>query len=392
MRLLHLIPSVDLRGGGPIEGVRRLHDSLAAQGHEGELVSLDDPSASFVRDFPGKVTALGPSASSYHYNARLVPWLKAHAPRFDAVIVNGLWQYPGFGTWRALHRSATPYFVYTHGMLDPWFKRQYPLKHAKKWAYWPWGEYRVLRDAAAVIFTCEEERLLARQSFWLYRAREVVGSYGTAAPPRDAERLSKAFFTAYPALAGKRILLFLGRIHEKKGPDLLVDAFAAIAAQHPDLQLVMAGPGDASLTAELQSRAASRGIADRISWTGMLEGDLKWGAFYACDAFCLPSHQENFGIAVAEALACGRPVLISNKVNIWREIEADGAGLVEDDTPAGTAALLARWVAASPAQLADMQKAATACFEHRFQMEHVARKLVEIVGQHAPTHALPTIS
>ena len=107
--------------------------------------------------------------------------------QFDAVIVHGLWQYSSFGVWRALAGTDTPYFVFPHGMLDPWFKRTYPAKHFKKLLYWPWAEYRVLRDAAAVLFTSEEERRLARESFALYRAREVVVNYGTAAP-RNLER------------------------------------------------------------------------------------------------------------------------------------------------------------------------------------------------------------
>lgn len=384
MRLLHFVPSVDPRSGGTIEGVRRLRDALADLGHEGDLISLDSPDADFVTGFPGQVTALGPPTGSYLYSSRAVPWLEAHADDYDAVIVNGLWQYTGFAAWRALSRSTTPYFVYTHGMLDPWFKRRYPLKHLKKWLYWPWAEYRVLRDAAAVIFTCEEERLLARQSFWLYRAREVVGSYGTSTPPSNARALSSTFLSAYPELQGKRLLLYLGRIHEKKGGDLLVDAFARVLGDSPDLHLVMAGPGDDDIVGQLKGRAEQLGVASRISWTGMLSGNLKWGAFYASDVFCLPSHQENFGIAVVEALACGKPVLISDKVNIWREIMNDGAGMVGADTLEGTVATLQRWLALPRAEVAAMRIAALRCFQERFQIGQVAETLVRIIGDHSP--------
>ncbi len=390
MKILHLITSVDPRGGGPIEGVLRIHEALVALGHQSELLSLDDPASAFVKACTAPVHALGPSKTSYQYNERTVPWLREHAADYDAVIVNGLWQYPGFAAWRALSRSATPYFVYTHGMLDPWFKRRYPLKHLKKWLYWPWGEYRVLRDAAAVIFTCEEERLLARQSFWLYRAREVVGSYGTSAPPMDAARLSETFLAAFPELRGKRLLLYLGRVHEKKGGDLLVDAFARVLGDAPDLHLVMAGPGEEGLVRQLKARAAELGIADRICWTGMVSGELKWGAFHASDVFCLPSHQENFGIAVVEALACGKPVLISDKVNIWREIEQDGAGLVASDTLEGTIDTLRRWLALPPAEAAAMREAARRCFHARFQVGQVAETLVRILGGHPPAGASPT--
>ena len=131
---------------------------------------------------------MGPGRSYYRYAPRLLPWLRQHAKDYDAVIVNGLWQYTTHATWRALNKGSVPYYVFTHGMLDPWFKRTYPLKHLKKWLFWPWADYRALRDAKAVFFTCEEERLLARQSFWLYRCHETVVSYGTGAPPGDARQ------------------------------------------------------------------------------------------------------------------------------------------------------------------------------------------------------------
>jgi glycosyltransferase involved in cell wall biosynthesis len=100
--------------------------------------------------------------------------------------------------------------------------------------------------------------------------------------------------------------------------------------------------------------------------------------------FCLPSHQENFGIAVVEALACGKPVLISDKVNIWREIEQDGAGLVAPDTLAGTVDTLQRWLALTPAEAAAMRLAARRSFRERFQVEQVAQTLVRIVSERTP--------
>ncbi len=379
MKFLHLIPSVDPSGGGPIEGARRLHEALVGLGHTGEFASVDSPEAAYFDGFPAKVHALGPVSGRYGYSGKLLPWLKSNAPQFDAVIVNGLWQYPGLAARRALAGTSTPYFVFTHGMLDPWFKRRYPIKHLKKWLYWPWGEYRVLRDAKAVLFTCEEERLLARQSFWLYKSREVVVSYGTSPPPPETPHLSEAFLSAFPALRGKRLLLFLGRIHEKKGCDLLIEAFAARCKANPDLHLVMAGPDQEGWASALQQMAERLGISDRVTWAGMLSGDLKWGAFYASDAFCLPSHQENFGIAVAEALGCSRPVLISNKVNIWREIDTDRAGFVETDTLDGTIRLLDRWLACSPDELARLRTTAEKCFNQRFRIDQVAERLARLV-------------
>lgn len=385
MRILHVIPTVDPRGGGPMEGVRQRGRRLAEMGHSVHLVTLDDPAAPHVAAFPLPVHALGPTPGRYGYNPRLVPWLLEHANEYDGLVVNGLWQYHGFAAWRAFRRLGRPYVVFTHGMLDPWFKRSYPLKHLKKWLYWPWADYRVLRDAAAVLFTSEEERRLARQSFWLYRARERVVPYGTAEPPQDRERLREVFLSVHPVLRGKRVVLFLSRIHEKKGCDLLLRAFATVAPQHPDLHLVMAGPDQDGWVPRLQAIAAELRVADRVTWPGMLQGDLKWGAFHAAEVFALPSHQENFGIAVAEALGCGVPVLISDKVNIWQEVDRDAAGIVDEDTVDGTLASLRQWLHLPPAQRVAIGQNARSCFLRRFTLDAMAVTLLQALeGDGAP--------
>jgi glycosyltransferase involved in cell wall biosynthesis len=376
MRLLRSIRSVNPAGGGPIEGIKQVALVLAALGHETEIVSLDSPEDAWVKECPVKVHAMGPVRSGYGYSSKLVPWLREHRREYDAVVVSGLWQYSGFGVWRALRGTDTPYFVFPHGMLDPWFKRAYPLKHLKKWLYWPWADYRMLRDARAVLFTSEEECRAARESFWLYRCNEVVVNYGIAAPTGDVEAQKEAVLARFPELAGKRAFVFLSRIHEKKGCDLLVRAFAKIARTDDSLRLVLAGPDQTGWSAALREIAQQLGIADRIVWTGMISGDLKRGMLHLAEAFVLPSHQENFGIAVAEALACGTPVLISNKVNIWREIESDRAGLVDEDDAPGTLRLLEKWLALSVQEKDAMRKTARETFQARFEVTRAAEALI----------------
>ena len=383
MKVLHILPSVDPKGGGPMEGVKQYGHRFEEIGNHVEVLSLDAPDHPCVRAYPLKVHALGPGFLGYRYTPKLRHWLEQHARDYDTIIVNGLWQYHGFGAWRVLRRMKVPYFVFTHGMLDPWFKHTYPLKHLKKWLYWPWAEYRLLRDAKAVLFTCEEERLLARKSFWLYKVREAVINYGTGAPPENVEGLRAHFYSAYPELGGKRILLFLSRIHEKKGCNLLLEAFAKVAEQDGHLHLLMAGPGKSTLMSKLKNQAQRLGIADRITWPGMLQGDMKWGAFYASEAFVLSSHQENFGVAVAEALGCGLPVLISNKVNIWREIETDGAGIVNADTAEGTEKTLRQWLAMSANARHKMALQAKATFEKRFTVDAMASSLIAAVEKYS---------
>lgn len=381
MRLLHVIASAKLEGGGPIEGVRQRARVLHEMGHETELVCLDAPAEIDRALFPMPVHALGPSRGGYRFNDRLAPWLRENATRFDAVTAHGIWQQHDYAVWQALHGSSTPYFVFPHGMLDPWFKRAYPLKHLKKTLYWP-RQHRILRDAAAVLFTCEEERLLARGSFRPYRVTERVVQYGTAAPEGDPEAQIEAFLNHFPRVRGRPFLLCLGRVHPKKGHDLLIEAYAKVHGHDRDApELVIAGPDQIGWQASLESLAVRLGVGEHVVWTGMVSGDVKVGAYRACEAFVLPSHQENFGIVVAEALACGRPVLLTDKVNIWREVVADRAGFVARDTLAGVVDLLTRWRHLPEAERSAMGERAAACFARRFEVGASARSLVETVGE-----------
>ncbi|MEH6499672.1 MAG: glycosyltransferase [Pseudoalteromonas distincta] len=379
MKILHLISTINPEAGGTVEGIKQLCSAYPAFGVEPEIACCDSPDSIWHTDASlPKIHALGPASGSYAFAPNLKKWLIDNRTNYDAIVVDGLWQYHGRAAHTVLADTDTPYYVFTHGMLDPWFKRTYPLKHLKKWLYWPWAEYRTLRDARAVIFTCEEERRLARQSFWLYNAQEEISSYGTVAPPKN-DRLSEAFLERFPELVDKRLILFLSRIHEKKGCDLLIEAFARIAKTDDTLHLVMAGPDQSGWISRLKIQADQLGIAHRVSWPGMLQGADKWGAYYASDVFCLPSHQENFGIVVAEALACGKPVLISNKVNIWREIHQDEAGFVAEDSVDGTEANLRTWLALSGQEYQEMCDRAQKSFSSRFHIERAAERLIEII-------------
>ena len=388
MKILHIIRSVNPAGGGPIEGIQQLGRIMTGAGHRVEVASLDPPDAPFLKHSWLPVHPLGPATFHYAFASRLIPWLESNRGRYDAVIVNGIWQYHSFGAWRVLRKSSTPYVLFTHGMLDPWFKKQYPLKHLKKWMYWPWAEYRVLRDAQAVLFTCEEERALARTSFRMYRCNEVVVKYGTAGPKGDPRSDLEEFFGHYPELRGKKLALFLGRIHPKKGCDLAIEAFAKVLAARPEWRLVIAGPDQEGLQKGLHRRAVELGLASRVTWAGMVDGAMKWGALRAAEVFLLPSHQENFGIVVAEALAAGVPALISNKVNIWREIEAGGAGVVAEDTLKGACALLETYLEMPAEKKLAMRQAARECFDRNFEVRGAAQSLCNILfdisGVHKP--------
>jgi len=391
MRILRVNPSLNPADGGPPESTRTTTVAWLAQGHSVEIATLDPPDSPWLSAFPCPVHALGPGLlGKYRYNPDLKRWLTANASRFDIVVVHGIFQYHALATRAVMRRLGRPYVLFIHGALDPWFKRRYPLKHLKKWLYWPWGDYRVLRDAARVLFTTEDERLLARQSFWLYRAKEAVVSYGTAEPPVNIEEAQTgAFFGAYPSLRNQRFLLFLSRLDEKKGCRLLINAFYRIAQQDQNLLLVMAGPDTSGLKEGLIRLAEEHGISDRLVWPGMITGEAKWGAYRAAEAFILTSHSENFGIVVAEALACGTPVLLSKRVNIWREVVAANAGLAADDQLENCVSMLQEWANTGPKTRAERSKAARALFLNRFEIGASSRQIATVLESAAREVPLP---
>ena len=379
LKILQMAHTLDPSVGGVATSVLALSHGLAQRGHKIDIVVLDEPSAAWIKNIDLNLHALGSGVASYRYSSALLPWLREHGGDYDRVIVNGIWQYLSFAAWRRYAGSSIPYYVFPHGMLDPWFKRTFPFKHLKKWLYWPWAEYRALLDAAAVIFTSEEERLQARQSFWLYRCREEISPLGvedsSIAPNAKSEFLSR-----YPQLQNTRSFLFLGRLHPKKGCDILLDAFARIRSNDP-IALIMAGPDQIGWESDLRRQVARLNLTDRVVFTGMLQGAIKQGALASADAFVLPSHQENFGISVVEALAASVPVLISNRVNIWREIEADRAGYVESDDLAGTTRLLQRWIDTPPAERDAIRRNARNCFARRFEINRAVDSLLQIVNE-----------
>jgi glycosyltransferase involved in cell wall biosynthesis len=382
MRILHIVGTMAPESGGPAEAVRMLIE-FAPPDITSEIVTCDSPDEPSLAALPCQVHTLGNGRSGFGYTPALERWLCANRARFDGAIVHGIWTYPSYAAWRAL-AGHTPYVVFAHGMLDPYFKRTFPLKHMKKWGYWLGAQYWILRAAYRVLFTTAAERDLALESFWLSHWTSLVVPLGAepVQPANDASR--EAFFALCPEVRGHHFLLYLGRIDPKKACDILLKAFASSAQQQLDLHLVMAGPDPNQWKPQLAAIAERAGIANRVHWPGMVKGIAKSGAFDLCEAFILPSHQENFGIAVVEALAAGRPVLLSDKINIAPEIAFDGCGLVESDTLEGATRLLQRWFALSPEQRSAMSAQALHTFETRYNMRRNTEAILRVFD---PKHA-----
>jgi glycosyltransferase involved in cell wall biosynthesis len=407
VKILRVIPSLNPIMGGPCQGIRNSIPVMEAIGSHNEVACLDAPDTDFNADDQFTVYKLGPTFGRWGASKHLLPWLCQHLPKYDAVIVHGIWMYHSYAVMRATRMLASQgqpsiprVFIMPHGMLDPWFQR-HPSRRLKAWRNWLWWkliEQRVIHRADGLLFTCQRELELARETFWPYRPlRELNVGYGVQPPPPISHFMQSAFASVCPLPDAKRFLLFLGRLHPKKGIELLIRAYADVCRRElvpTPPALVIAGPGDSNYVDALKILAQTLGVyaqhpqaepslhpKGNVYFPGMLRGAAKWGAFYQCSAFVLPSHQENFGIAVAEALACSKPVLITNQVNIHREIEQYNAGYTAVDNLQGITDLLTRYMKQTQDSVELLGRNARSCFESHFDVNVSARSLLAAVEQ-----------
>jgi glycosyltransferase involved in cell wall biosynthesis len=291
-------------------------------------------------------------------------------PRADVVHLHSLYLFHGWATARLCRRHGVPYLLRPHGTLDPFLWKRH---RARKWLIERAFQDRVTRDAAALHYTAAEEMKLAEP--YAHGRPGVVVPNGldlseyADLPPAGRLR------ARYPEIGTRRVVLFLGRLNFKKGLDLLIPAFAQARAAHSDLHLVIAGPDD-GMRREIDGWVAKAGIGNRVTFTGMLDHQRKLEAFRDAEMFMLPSYSENFGIAVVEAMACGVPVAISDKVNIWREVEAAGAGIVGATTVASVAEQITRLV--RDPQAPAMGERGRRLVEERFSWDKIAQALESV--------------
>jgi len=384
MRILHIIRTLNPAWGGPVTGLEEMSTAMGELGAQVEVLCMDDPRSEWLARWKVPIHPIGRGLFKYGYTPALKPWLAREASRFDSVVINGIWMYYSAATRDVLKGEGIPYYVFIHGALHPWLRHRYPLKHIKKSIYWKVFEHQVLRDAEATLFTTEEEKRLAENSFLPYRCTGVVAGYGINKHELcGPSGLQRQFRSLFPMLGEQPYILFLGRIHEVKALDVLFGAVATIKNRLGDRKLVVAGGGDKTLVNRLKALSASLEIDRHIVWTGPLDGKMKWGALCGAEALVLPSHLENFGISAAESLSCGVPVLISDKVNIWREVRDQGAGLTGVDNIEGVASMLIEWFDLSENQRSRMRENASRCLDAHFNMGTNARSLLKILTAHA---------
>lgn len=332
VKILHVIPSVGPLRGGPSETIHTLTRSLASAGLLVHVATTDDNGPGRL-SVPLMVPVIEQRVHYWYFPRQirmytcswpLSRWLAQHVSDYDLLHIHALFsQAPMIAAWWAWWYRV-PYVVRPLGVLNRWGMSQ--RRPWLKQVSFRFIERRILRDAAAIHYTSEQERQEAAELG--VAGKQVVIPNPVTVPLRPLNDLACRFRARYPQLGGKVVLLFLSRLDAKKGLDLLLPAFALARAHCPELMLVLAGNGEPAYVSHLQGEAERLGVSAALIWPGFLAGEEKWVALAGADGFVLPSYSENFALAVGEAMAMGLPVVISDQVGIHQEVAAAEAGFV----------------------------------------------------------------
>ncbi len=337
MRVLHVIPSLASRTGGPATSV--VESSLALQrcGMDVTVFATDMAEAASAAAH-GRATFADLPAGASDLDVRLFParWpyriafspgmyraLREEAGRYDVVHIHSLFLFPQFAAYRAAMHANVPYIVSPRGALDPHLRQRGQLVKTAAERLW---QRSMFQHAAALHVTSDEEARLT--SDIAPRVARYVVPNGVRWDEYQQLASGEAFRQRYMGGSADPVVLYLGRLSHKKGLDILIRAFALVRREVPAARLAIVGPDDEGLTPALIAQARREGVVDRVSFTGLLRGSDKLDALAAADVWALPSHTENFGVAVVEALAAARATVISPAVNIAREIAEAGAGII----------------------------------------------------------------
>ncbi len=374
MRILHVIPWLAPRYGGPAISVPQASVALAERGHHVEIVTttadrpgvLDVPAGRLI-DWAGAAATFHPISTprAYVTSWPMLADLRRRASTFDIVHIHYLYRFHGLAAAAVARSQGIPYVIQAHGSLDPWHRRQ---KRRAKDLYHAVIEDSIIRGAGAMLCTSpREERSIRDLGYTLPTWVIPIGI--------DADELRAPGVPDFAAATGTgvdaRVVTFLGRISAKKGVPLLVESFRSTAAAFPRAHLVIAGPDDEGIGRGLTPMIADAGLADHVSFLGVVGGPEKRALLQRSDVFVLPSADESFGIAVAEAMAVGCPVVVSPDVAIEDVVRASGAGLVVERDPAAIAHAIAT-ILSEPARAAAMGEAGRRAVDEHFSWPIVA--------------------
>lgn len=388
MKILHVIPSIAPRYGGPSYAVIEMCRALRERGVETLIATTDADGDARLEVELGRPKLYGNVpviffprqwSEAFKYSRPLARWLESHVGEFEVVHIHAVFSHACLVAARACRKRGVPYVVRPLGSLDPWSMKQ---KSARKKLFWHLGVKRMLDGASAIHYTALPEQRLAEESLGL--ARGVVVPLGIDMKSLSEDGAQPARPAAQTDLNEHPYILVLSRLHPKKGLELLLPAFLSLARQREFAawRLVLAGDGDAEYVNLLRGLVERDGMRERVVFAGWLEGEQKRTFLRRASLLALTSYQENFGLCVIEALACGVPVIVSPHVNLAPEVEAAGAGWVAPLESGALESVLAASMCDARGR-AQRGAAGQELVRRRFTWGAVADQLVSVYGSAA---------
>jgi len=364
IKILRIIHTLSPNLGGPSNAIIDHTKAMVKNGYLVHILTSDTTNEIKTKIKDVKIFNKGPSLGNYGFNLNLLIWLIKNKSKYDIFIIHDIWRIYTFLARLLLKK----YFVFIHGNLDPYFSLDF-FKKIKKQIYWYLFERKNLLSSKSILLTSEIERKLLNKSFVNTRGlkKNVVG-YGIFKPNINKTKTINIFFKKYPELKNQTFLIYLGRFHEKKGCDILLKSIKILSDQNIKLNLVMAGP-DNQYKNDLKKICKKLKLKKQVYWTGMLRGNKKWGAIYASSAMVLASHGENFGLSLAESLSCSKPVLITNKVNIYKSIIKYNSGLVANNNINDFTRILKKYSHFNNSKIKKISKNSFKCFNQNFNLK-----------------------
>lgn len=333
MKVLHVVHSLIPEAGGNAKVVAELTENLAKRGITTSIFTTIMEKDEQENLFQPKGVGLFVSQQSFlargwpYYSPELKKNIMKEMSKFDIIHIHDIWHYPCYAAYRIAKRADKPYIITTQGTLEPWALK---YKGLRKRIYMSLVQKRILQEAASIHALTDEEtkhiRAIGIENTIIKIPNGIDPQEFQNLPPRkDLDRL-------FPGLQGKRVILFLGRIHPIKGLDLLAKTFGKIARERDDVRLLIAGPNKEGYQAHIEKMLQTEGVLDKVIFTGMINGYEKMAVLNGADIFILPSYSEGFSIAVLEAMICGLPVIITSQC-CFPEVEISKAGfIIEPDT------------------------------------------------------------
>jgi glycosyltransferase involved in cell wall biosynthesis len=320
LRLLHVVHLMDPAAGGAVSATQSMCAALAERGHDVTLMATDKSARDETGIYRSRAFAMefAPLAVSFGL-ARAMRRMRD----VDLVHIHQLYRFPqSWAAWFS-RRHGIPYCIQPHGSLEPMLYHKRERRGLKR-VYEALIENRNLQQASGLIYTAEGERDAV--DFLHLKPPAFIVPLGIDLP--DAPDQGGIDFRARHGLEGREIIAWMGRLVPVKGLDILIKAFAAIAAQRPQAMLVLIGPDTENYGVDLRQLITELGVTERVIFTGMLKGAEKLATLSAADLFVMPSLTENFALAAVEAMALERSVIVSSGVKIAPAITQAGAGLV----------------------------------------------------------------